>query len=267
MVPDTYGLPVPTGQPATIANFGSLKIFNSSINNSGPPNTIDAANVCELIYCLKHFDEIKVVNGKTSPTPSGETLLNYVDGAEDFPFVFQANGSQNENYTINFADFLNTAAYVFDLFHTTVGYTGGLQSDAGSIGIALYQADDINAMMGRIADSMSESIRTSQLNTTNLSGQALVLETYLQIQWKWLSLPIAIAVFSFVLLIVVIQRSHARGMDAWKSSSIPLLFYGLEGWGNTMHTFANADDMMKMSQNMKGRMSWDREHRVFVRED
>lgn len=54
---------------------------------------------------------------------------------------------------------------------------------------------------------------------------------------------------------------------AWKSYSMPLLFYTLEGWGSEYtHGFRDSDDLKQISKNMKGHLSMESEHRVFVRE-
>ena len=84
---------------------------------------------------------------------------------------------------------------------------------APTFGLAMYNADNLTTMVGNIADSMTNSMRTAQNNITTVNGTALVIETYIHIEWKWLSLPIIISVLSLVLLIVVMTHSHIRGME------------------------------------------------------
>ncbi|CAK7230026.1 hypothetical protein SCUCBS95973_007434 [Sporothrix curviconia] len=140
-----------------------------------------------------------------------------------------SSSAQNMTFHINFCDYTDLATYMADLFTTA-------------------QFDDIAALMGSIADSMTESIRTT-VNSTAHSGMGYNSITYIEIAWALLALPIALVVLTFALLVVVILRNRALGTPVGKSASIALLFHSLEGWDQSeLHVDGPAEMTARLEQ-------------------
>lgn len=259
-----------------------------------------------LAYCLKTYNNITVNSSQTNIGAVDEAIMHisshefFMDPPQTGNFLFTmqafADGQTfGPNYTMNWFDHLNLGMYMKDILNSTVYLnTGTYQPGDGgkmapSFGLAMYNADNLTTMLGQISDSMTNSMRNNQNNLTSANGTTLVYETYIHIEWKWLALPIAVSVLSLVLLITVMINSKSHGVQGkpalfhpllmqfhlltgpsptvWKSSSLPLLFYGLEGWDKEhTHGFQSPRDLHKRSQAMKGQVTLDSEHPVFLKD-
>lgn len=285
VTPSMAALMTGFGDPAILAAFTTFKLDRDFFANlTEDPSSPSSVNQCLLAYCLKTYD-VEVLNGETKIASINESIMDvssyqwFLDPPETgnpyFTMRATDDGGQptGANYTMNWWDHLNLGQYMEDVLNSSVYMNTGTLApgDGGkmapSFGLAMYNADNLTAMVRDMAESMTNSMRTSQDNATTLAGTALVLETYIHIEWKWLALPIAVSVLSFVLLVTVMIISTSHNVEAWKSYSMPLLFYTLEGWGSEYtHGFRDSDDLKQISKNMKGHLSMESEHRVFVRE-
>ncbi|KAK8063725.1 hypothetical protein PG996_008377 [Apiospora saccharicola] len=272
------------GQPAVLAAFTALKLDRSLFRSSDRPTKPSQVNQCMLAYCLKTYNNITVHNSKTNIGPIDEQIMHisshefFRDPPQTGNYLFTmqayADGkTSGPNYTMNWFDHLNLGRYMYDVFNSTVGLSVGTYGpgDGGkmapSFGLAMYNADNLTTMVGQIADSMTNSMRNNQNNVTSAEGITFANETFIHIEWKWLALPVSVSVLSFVLLIAVMINSKRHGVQVWKSSSLPLLFYGLEGWDKE-HTrgFESPHDLHKRSKAMKGQVNLDSEHPVFLKD-
>jgi cytochrome c oxidase subunit IV len=292
------------GSPALLSAFTSFKLDQDAISSTGSqrPTEPSSVNQCMFAYCLKTYNDVEVRNGETTFGSIGESIMEYSsqqwfsgDTGTGAYFTMQASVDgevSGPNYTMNYWDHLNLGTYMRDVMNSSVikstdtyaPYDGGKM--APTFGLAMWNQDNLTTMVHDIADSMTNSMRTSQNNITTINGTALVLETFIHIEWKWLALPIAVSVLSFVLLVAVMIISTSHNVEgkphavpygilnitdfvlvAWKSSSMPLLFYGLEGWGHEYtHGFRDAGELKQIAKSMKGQILLEGEHRVFVRE-
>ncbi|KAK8859694.1 hypothetical protein PGQ11_010428 [Apiospora arundinis] len=272
-------------QPALLAAFTALKLDKSLFTGNGArPTKPSQVNQCMFVYCMKTYNGVNVSSGRTVIGSVDEAIMKFSShqwfldppqtGNPLFTMQPSANGQTvGPNYTMNWWDHLNLGQYMRDVFNSSVYLnTGTYQPGQGgkmapSFGLAMYNADNLTVMAKEIADSMTNSMRTTQNNITTVNGTALINETYIHIEWKWLALPIAISVLSLVLLITVMINSRSHGVDVWKSSSLPLLFYGLEGWDRQMtHGFVDRKDLRERSKDMIGHLSLDNDHPAFVRD-
>ncbi|KAK8078816.1 hypothetical protein PG994_002623 [Apiospora phragmitis] len=295
------------GEPAVLAAFTALKLDRNLFRgNNDRPTKPSQVNQCMFAYCLKTYNHINVSSGRTNIGPVDEKIMHisshefFLDPPQTGNFLFTMQTFDNgqtfgPNYTMNWFDHLNLGVYMKDVLNSTVFLnTGTYQPGAGgrmapSFGLAMYNAENLTVRVGQIADSMTNSMRNSQNNFTTVTGTAFVQETYIHIEWKWLSLPIAVSVLSLVLLITVMINSKSHGVEgksvlafflstilkiltrstltAWKSSSLPLLFYGLEGWDSELtRGFKNAEDLQQRAKAMKGQVTLDSDHPVFLRD-
>lgn len=120
----------------------------------------------------------------------------------------------------------------------------GIDSVAGDLWLQnLYKngTADLNSTrtyMQGLANSITAVIRQygRAENSLPLQGTVLVNRTCIRVQWAWLTLPMALILLTSVFLVgVVVQLrtmtrkgASKRGRMAWKSSSLPLLWCGLD---------------------------------------
>jgi hypothetical protein len=60
-------------------------------------------------------------------------------------------------------------------------------------------------------------------------GTASREETYVHVEWPWITLPTALVGMSILFLGGTMMKNESKHALAWKSSSLALLFHGLEG--------------------------------------
>ena len=90
----------------------------------------------------------------------------------------------------------------------------------------------VNSTFASVADSMTNYIRRN--GNPGFSAPALGVvhqtETCVQIRWAWLAFPAALVLLTllfFVAMIMEVGFTSDHGQN-WKSSPLPLMFYGLE---------------------------------------
>lgn len=105
--------------------------------------------------------------------------------------------------------------------------------------------ESISAVISRMADAITNQLRMNGTdfygNPSNVTGTAFQTVVCTQFQWGWLLFPAAVVLASAVLLVATAWRSSSRWgrvranrggsqveVPVWKSSLLPLMFYGLE---------------------------------------
>jgi hypothetical protein len=97
--------------------------------------------------------------------------------------------------------------------------------------VVLNQTTDWDFLMGALAKAMTTYIRDPvQSKFANyVYGTASRVETYVHVQWHWIMLPTALVGMSILFLGGTMMKNESKRALAWKSSSLALLFHGLEG--------------------------------------
>lgn len=252
--------------------FHGDHLINGSLE-SFPP--IRRAMHCKFELCARTFTRPYYANFRSSPLTGPQTRL--VQSTKDAMFITMTGkggrsstssliGLRPSNpsdlpadtvFRINYCDWEHISAYLADLFTATMTSAGPSFVDEDrwtpNLGIPLSQADDVEALMHDIADSMTEVMRTSP-NSTQFDGRALNSVTYIRIKWERLVLPLCAIVLSSLMLIVIIIRSRAGETPAWKSSSLALLFHGLEGWSDDELKAEDPEHLDEKSAKMKAQV-------------
>lgn len=202
------------------------------------PSEDDLANVVD-----KGLDTIEIYN--TSPSTGGaKSQPNLNLSVDEMQF--------NSNAIVRKEDFLVTntpeilkwlgpllsgnvtkdnrpSTDVVDLFYNSYGgpYTS---PDAIEFNPTISVVQEI---FDRLAQSLTTWIRTSQGNSFDLGmGQAVGVtwtsETIMKVQWAWLALPCVLLAGTLLFLCFTIIRTQKQHLGIWKSSSLALLFHGLE---------------------------------------
>jgi hypothetical protein len=111
----------------------------------------------------------------------------------------------------------------FSIFNGTAWPSDALQ--------ALDGTPDWGVLMSNITTAMTAYVRSADniASRNILYGESHRMETYIRVRWDWLGLPVGLIALSIVFLVATIVKNEKRRGMAWKSSSLALLFHGLEG--------------------------------------
>lgn len=90
--------------------------------------------------------------------------------------------------------------------------------------------NNVSNHMERMATALTNVVRSDAASREFMKGQALTIETYLQVSWAWLAFPLAMLVFCLLFLIATMvktSRGAEENVGTWKTSAMPTLMYGL----------------------------------------
>lgn len=141
--------------------------------------------------------------------------------------------------------------------------------------------DSISAMMSRVADTMTNQLRMNGTdwyrNPSNVTGTAFQIVVCTQFHWGWLLFPAGVVLASAVLLAATAWRSSSRwgkassnrgglqGLPVWKSSILPLLFYGLEDGARLKGAPVEDKGMVGLAGETVARLSFEEDELRFRR--
>lgn len=268
------------GVKPLVAVISTIKGPNNASIPIGQEGTI--YNDCSLTFCLKHYKSPNMTNGIFELGASDDIPLNFVDTGNatrigyESSIVLQPESNDLDSlssqiFPIARFELSNIIGFLADLFQTNyanVGRSGLTSAKSGftpDIGLALYEGNDINTTLHIVANTLTESMRTVNLNNTQLNGTSFSNRTHVMIQWEWLLLPFILGLSSLLLLVAVIFRTRAHNLDAWKSSNLPLLFLGLDGWEKHERGHDSVKELKGLAGSMRGRVQWDRGNRAIIR--
>ena len=217
---------------------------------------------CQMSWCEKSFIGVKVRNGIPSVDTISEENLWFLDVTSDFTNTYQYGFYPGKFDTLketvwNFQYRLNNIMgyYLYSFFdsyyvqrnESNFGYSGGMQEQSDLLwettlpsasgqtdlyyntGIlsALISSNDLNETIRKLADSLTDTIRTGS-NATTVEGQNLVSKTFIHVRWAWLALPLALMAIACVLLLAVAIKSHSERVAVWKDDPLALLFHRVD---------------------------------------
>lgn len=140
--------------------------------------------------------------------------------------------------------------------------------------------DSISAVMSRMADAITNQLRMNGTdwygNPSNVTGTAFQTVVCTQFQWGWLLFPASVVLASAVLLVATAWRSSSsrwgkvrsnrgglQGLPVWKSSILPLLFYGLEDGARLKGAPVEDKGMVGLAGKMVARLSFEEDELRF----
>lgn len=83
------------------------------------------------------------------------------------------------------------------------------------------------ALMDRLADSMTNYMRTADQNSSNIIGEVNGVQTCVRVEWPWLALPAVLVVATCLLLVAtIVATARKANANVWKSSPLAYLFHG-----------------------------------------
>jgi hypothetical protein len=218
------------------------------IQNGNYYNTQPTTHQCAVYFCVNTYNvtvqnnipNTTLVSSWTSdtgtPTVGGAGEPGGMDGTKDAVLRLpKYNDEENNNtYTISAGTLANLQAWL------NVTLSGSMNTSfsevEGSVWandelVVLNQTKDWSFLMGALARAMTTYIRdpVERTDANFVDGTATRVDTYVFVQWRWITLPTALVGMSILFLGGTMMMNESKRALAWKSSSLALLFHGLEG--------------------------------------
>lgn len=120
---------------------------------------------------------------------------------------------------------------------------------------ALNHRKNISEVMSSITDMMTYHIRTGP-NSTFIHGTASYPEIYVVVRWRWFVLPGLLVLLTVIFFALTVWDSSAKkgGPPLWKSSVLPFLFHGLDGWSEEELKVSSREGIDVVAEKMKARI-------------
>ncbi|OAX81902.1 hypothetical protein ACJ72_03756 [Emergomyces africanus] len=235
--------------------LGWLEIDYSTLTNTTP---VARAMECMFTYCLERYN-VSVAAGvsiiKTEPVhvasmhqQSGwnvtEPLLPINDKERATTFIVDYNAGHAlwNGLILNLLGNATTSPESTDFFIPSNTF----------IGIA-RTIDDKAHMMNTIARSLTNSLL--QPSNQTMTGVVGVPEKFIQVRWGWIALPTFIVIITMLFLCLVILGTKRHEVEIWKSSSLALLYHGLEKPVKDNAQFNRVSDMTRNAANVRVRLA------------
>lgn len=253
------GTPQIDGNFAGINNplfaLGWLEIDYSSLTNTTP---VSRAMECMFTYCLERYN-VSVEAGastiKTEPVHiasmqqlSGWNVTAPLLPAKDKERIATFVVDDNASHALWKGLILNLLGNATTWVESTEFF---IPSNT-FIGIARTIEDKVH-MIETIARSLTYSILLpSEQKVTGLVG---VPEQFIHVRWGWIALPTFIVLLTILFLCLVMLCTKRHNVEIWKSSSLALLYHGLEKPVEENVRFSRVSDMIHNAANVRSRLA------------
>ena len=238
-------------------------------------NTLPTTHECALYFCVNTYNvtvENSVPNSTIVASWTSETGTPTVGGVEgaavymgdtvDAVLERPSDGIDgNHTYWIPAGTLANLKAWLNVTLQGSLNTTGSEVDGsngpvwANDIMEAFNVTSDWDALMNGLATSMTTYIRSSgpSYAVETAEGVAHKNETYVHVKWPWLTFPVGLVLFSILFLITTMIINSRRKALEWKSSSLALLFHGLEK-SETRQAPDGLGQMEEMAKRMRVRL-------------
>lgn len=218
--------------------ISTIRIPHQILGDDIVPDAIPTATASdiELFWCLQEYEQLEGPTGNISATPVSQQRLDKISTTDDGElYLTKAQSSGDEYWVHKSADDLMVYIpkyFALTLYMTPGGNVRGHHSDKFS-GIIAYNSD-VGVLVNNIAMSFTNWLRgpntLANLNATTTPGRVVVQETYIRVRWPWALLPVFEASLAAILLIATMLQARKTKQTLLKSSTLGLLFHGIEGW-------------------------------------
>ena len=249
------------GPNLTIPTVGLAKV--STLRFTRPPpmpqgdivqSSFDTTQ-CSLVWCAKTHTAVTSLNSTLSPgSTTTAPLVNVPNGGFSETFTTALDPAEvlaSETFTIETSPWSDVAAYIAAVFTGAVLFDHQVYSDQRDPLQAVWQHGNVSAVFENIAAAMSNQIRLGP-NATQVAGVAWRSEAYYSARWEWLALPATFSLMGLLFMVLAIHQSTRYQAQAWKSSSLALLFATLHGWDTATTRVKTPHDLTRAAQKMRG---------------
>jgi len=248
------------------------------------------AHECMLSWCVKTFRssyawggyEESVVETFINTTqrkypwsterPSvGSTLMDFYGNITIVPPIIEHNIT---NFGVSNDTFADTVVVLDEVFPSLITVSNSLAERYVKIRTSFVDQvmfrevrfnpwlapNNVTHHMERIAEAMTNVVRSDPNSHELIIGTASSPETYVAVHWAWLTFPIAILLLSIVFLAATIlktSRNTHKEIGIWKTSALPSLVYGLpkDMQKDLISTTASANPMGRGPKKVRIRLS------------
>lgn len=215
-------------------------------------------NECSLTWCGKVYADVTASSGELVADSTQALPLSFNPGSDPelMSYVAPADFPGNKDFLMrDTSRRVTEASLLAGLKIELSGIEGSLlvssSSPSNFMAFQIYKSNNISTTLIHVATSMTEYLRTGR-NSTQTYGEAWGEEEYILIDMPWLLLPLILIFLTFILLFSSIALNHSRNSELWKSSSLPFLYHGLEGWNKEvlagLDTLETIEDEAKSMQ-------------------
>lgn len=219
--------------------IAQMSVTNKNITGriAGEPNITE----CELSWCEKVFSDVKVVSGHHTH-PRGYLYANYTKVNGDLKPPNITNRPLDESQLREDVGYWKSLAFVrnetsnisipkaWGYMAKELQFAPPADEDTGfGPATVLTGPDGIHQVFDNIAEAMTREMYIGP-GSTKQAGKANSQEVYIRVQWEWAIFPMVLVLFGVIFLASNVWINSRDGVYLWKSSLLPLLFHGLQGW-------------------------------------
>ncbi|KAK2808824.1 hypothetical protein FQN50_004300 [Emmonsiellopsis sp. PD_5] len=235
--------------------LGWLEIDYSDLENKNP---VSMAMECAFTYCLKKYNF--TVNAAVPSLDASPVHYASMDQQSGWTIKapLLANGSNASDITFTVDD--SASYHVWSILEKEI--TGNASTWPESTEFFIPSSTFIGKspsipdkphMFENIAVSLTDAIlKPSNQTVSGLLGRP---EQFVRIRWAWIVLPGFLVVATVVFLSMVMLRSRKYNVNVWKSSSLALLYHGLEVPAERNGPVRRVSDMTQYATTTKARMT------------
>ena len=184
---------------------------------------------------------VAAVNGGNMTWISPESGTPLVDSSP--ALSWKANVVNVDDMAYAMSNFTNGSVVWYSMFGLNFET---LQMDT------FYTTNDFPGLFANVSLSLTKAI-LDQSNET-ITGSEQALRTILVIRWEWLTLPVIVLCSAITFLIITIALTRRQRTQVWKSSTLPLLFHGLDHLDRHWAGLKRISDMEGEAANIKIRL-------------
>jgi hypothetical protein len=263
----------PAGIRRPLSSFARV-LFSESLDAGLGITNVTA---CAFFPCIKTY-KISVTEGSLE----SHELLTWYNMSDSYlrdgdiilspPETAVSNTTKNTTFSINNLEATGLANILgwgsFDGSANQSNYQSGSSVRttlfSSNVMQALYEAEDLGALMETVAVSLTDYIRN--ISSTPQYGTVWGEETYVHIRWLWLILPMTLAPMSLFFLLSTIWISSRRDVKVWKSSILATIFHGLENPIGPDIAINRPSEMGEVAKRMRVRLTRtsDRSHNLML---
>ncbi|KAF9874985.1 hypothetical protein CkaCkLH20_07679 [Colletotrichum karsti] len=200
--------------------------FATYTGNAGGAGGTYQVRECSLKFCERSFAGLVIVNGtaKNPGVTSRDLMLSVDDDATQIDYrIFASSAGPNLNYWLSNQDRTFLSGQLEKTFTVSMQSAYG-SSNFDTVASMLWsQRDHLPQVLSNTTDAMTRYLRTS--NSTPVYGEAFREEIYVHVRWAWFGYPAGLALVAIALQVATIVVNNVKGVRAWKSSMLPLIFH------------------------------------------
>lgn len=155
-----------------------------------------------------------------------------------------------EGGRLNISDIPDAWRFVADQMTFAVAAESHLKFGPVSV---ISEAANTLKVFENIAEAMTRQLYISN-SSSQQPGHAYVEEVFVVVRWEWAVLPTILVLLGLIFLAGNVWINNRDGVFLWKSSLLPLLFHGLDGFDAETLDVNENSEMSETATSMYARL-------------